>query len=85
MLSVDTHPKIPSNKKFHLILFMRKNGNITNFKEQNIYKCNASFKRAMKDLHDRKVVLMKQMRTGNQYKLTHLGLVLGGILDELAK
>lgn len=85
MLSVPTCPSIPSNKKFHIILFMRKNGEIINFKDQDIYNHNISFKRAMRDLHRKKLVMIKQLRTGNLYRLTDMGRALGLILDEITK
>lgn len=81
---MDAHPRMLSNRKFHIILFMKNNGNITTFKEQNIYKHNASFKRAMKELHIKKLVMIKQQRIGNLYKLTNFGEHLGMMLDELA-
>lgn len=66
-------------------MFMRNNGNIITFKEQNIYSHNVSFKRAMKELHDKNLVLIKQLRTGNRYKLTDFGEHLADVLNELAK
>ena len=84
MFSMDAHSRIPSVNKLHLIMFMQKNGIIT-FKEQNVYKCNRSFKKAMKELHDLNLVLIRQLRTGNQYKLTNFGENLGMMLNELAK
>jgi len=84
MLSMYTQSRIPSNKKLHLIIYMKNNGNIITFKTQKIYKHNISFKRAMKELHDKKVVLFRQLRTGNEYKLTDFGEVLGMCLNELA-
>lgn len=85
MLSMAIQPRIPSNKKLHLILYMKNNGNIITFKTQQIYRHNISFKRAMKELHDKKVVLFRQLRKGNEYKLTDFGEVVGMCLNELAE
>lgn len=84
MFSMDTHYRIPSFKKFHIILYMRNNGSIITFKTQDIYRHNASFKRAMNELHDKKLILIKQLKTGNEYKLSGFGEQLGLILNELA-
>lgn len=83
MYSVDTHYSVPSLKKLHLILEMVNNGEIITFHTQTVYKCNNSFKRAMKQLHDKNVVLVRQQKTGNEYKLTGFGRNLGEILNEL--
>lgn len=66
-------------------MFMKNNGNIITFKEQDIYRHNISFKRAMRELHEKKLVLIKQLRTGNLYKLTDFGEHLAMILNELAE
>jgi hypothetical protein len=64
---------------------MEANGGIITFKKQQIYKNNHSFKLAMKSLHDKKLVLIRQLRLGNEYKLTDNGEYLGMILNELSK
>lgn len=74
-------PTIPSVMKLRLIQKMASNGGIVTFKTQNVYKCNRSFKRAMHDLHDRKLVLIRQCPRGNEYKLSYNGMVLGKILN----
>ena len=78
-------PHLLSYKKLHLIIFMFNNGKIINFKMQNIYKDNRSFKKAMKELHGKNIVLINQQKKGNEYKLTLQGEHLGGILNELTK
>lgn len=78
------HYSVPSMKKLHLIMEMAKNCEIMTFRTQTVYKCNISFKRAMKELHDRDVVLVRESRSGNEYKLTGFGRNLGEILNELA-
>lgn len=84
MLSVHAHYKFISQQKLHLILLMSDKGVIC-FKDQEIYKCNRSFKRALKDLHDKELVLIRQMNDGNEYKLTNMGQILGRILNEISK
>lgn len=77
---MDIQPSVMSNKKFRIVLFMAKHENIITFKTQKIYSHNMSFKRAMNDMHDRGLVLIKQQRTGNLYKLSDFGEVLGRVL-----
>lgn len=79
-----TYRRMPSMQKFHLIMEMTQNGEIITFRTQTVYKCNRSFKKAMKQLHDHDVVMVRQQRTGNEYKLTGFGKNLGEILNELA-
>lgn len=71
-----------SAHKMRIIVYMIKNKDVITFKEQNVYKHSASFKRAMRELNEKKVVLIRQLRTGNQYKLSNMGRTLGLILDE---
>lgn len=84
MLSVDIQPSVVSNKKLHILMVMASNSDIISFRNQKIYKHNNSFKRAMNELHDKGLVLIKQQRTGNLYKLSDIGRRLGRILNEIA-
>lgn len=76
---------INSPKMILLLIEMFRNGGIITYKKQDVYLHNASFKRAMKDMHRLKLVLMRQERTGNEYKLTNFGYNLGMMLNELEK
>jgi len=74
-----------NQKKQVILIIMKNNAEVITFKKQQIYKNNKSFKKAMKEMHDKKLVLINQLRTGNEYKLTEKGEHLGMIFDELTK
>lgn len=63
----------PDRLQRDVIVFMLENG-IISFERQKIYRNNISFKRAMKNLHDLKIVVCKHVKnSSNEYKLTPLG------------
>jgi hypothetical protein len=67
------------------------NNKIVTFKEQDIYKSNKSFKKAMKSLHEKDIILCRAIRTDNkkdcfnQYKLTIFGEHIAEILKRIQK
>jgi len=57
-------------------------GKIIVMENQTIYKNRLSFNRAMKKLHDLKLVVWKQDTNGNEYKLTDFGEHIAVILKD---
>lgn len=74
------YPPFPNKWERALILEMV--GKIIKIENQTIYTNKLSFKHAMKNLHDLKLVVWKQNNNGNEYKLTSFGEHIAEILQD---
>lgn len=77
------YPPFPNKWERALILLM-KGEKILTFNSQNIFNNKLSFKRAMKNLHDKyKIVAWRHEVNGcNEYRLTNFGEHIADILRE---